>query len=117
MSVYGVTYYNREGYLPGTSRAPTNAQMIDPDKEAFSTAPNDDYAPVHDDEEHEIQNYPVAGSSQLGEERYDNPAPTYAPSYNGAYVPPTAEDEGAYRPYYGSPQPGERVQFPKGSYN
>ena len=47
MSVYGAVYYRREGYLPGASRAPFNAQQIDPDKDAFSTAPHDDeYAPI-----------------------------------------------------------------------
>jgi hypothetical protein len=58
MSVYAVSYYNREGYLPGLSRAPLNSQMIDPDKDAFSTAPHDDYAPVHNADEHEIPEYP-----------------------------------------------------------
>jgi hypothetical protein len=114
MSVYAVSYYNREGYLPGSSRAPTNAQMIDPDKEAFSTAPHDDYAPVHNADEHEIPDFPTAGSSGLGEQRYDDPAP----SYGGEYVPPNGPDDIGYAGYSGSQQQiGGRVQFPTARYD
>lgn len=62
MSFYGVKYYRSNGVLPGASRTPSssynahNNMMIDPDKEAFSTAPHDDeenmYAPVHTNTEY-----------------------------------------------------------------
>lgn len=122
MSVYGLIYYRREGYLPGASRAPHNAQMIDPDKEAFSTAPHDDeYAPVHNTDEHEIPDHAEgsaysAGPSSMGN-RYD------APSYtSGGYVPPQVHDEPTgYTGYSGSAPVntgfGGRVQFPDARYD
>lgn len=117
MSVYAVSYYNREGYLPGLSRAPTNAQMIDPDKDAFSTAPHDDYAPVHNADEHEIHDYPAPGSSGLGDQRYEESAP----SYSGGYVPSHSQEDIAYTGYSGAQQPaqqpGGRVQFPTARYD
>jgi hypothetical protein len=114
MSVYSISYYNREGYLPGLSRAPTNAQMIDPDKDAFSTAPHDDYAPVHNAEEHDIHDYSVAGESGLGGQRYDEPAP----SYGGGYVPSVGQEDTGYMGYGGSQQQaGGRVHFPSARYD
>lgn len=121
MSIYGYTYYRREGYLPGASRAPHNAQMIDPDKEAFSTAPHDDeYAPVHNADEHEIPDHVGgngygAGSSM--ESRFDTPSYT-----SGGYVPPQVHDEPTgYTGYSGSAPVntgvGGRVQFPDGRYD
>lgn len=118
MSVYAVIYYNREGYLPGLSRAPANSQMLDPDKDAFSTVvPNDDeYGAVQDSEEQEIHDYrPTVGSSSLGEERYDNPAPSYA---SGPPYVPTAVENTGYTGYSGSqPDVGGRVQFPEARYD
>ena len=120
MSVYGLVYYRREGYLPGASRVPINAQAIDPDKEAFSTAPHDDeYAPVHNTDDHEIidaeSGYMGPSSSQGN--RYGAP-----PSYGGGYVPPTVHDEPTgYTGYSGIGQvntgPGGRVQFPDARYD
>lgn len=119
MSVYGFLYYRREGYLPGASRAPQNAQMIDPDKEAFSTAPHDDeYAPVHNADEHEMPDYGGygAGPSSMGS-RHD------VPSYSsGGYVQPQVQDEPtAYTGYSGSAPvhtgAGGRVEFPDGRYD
>lgn len=115
LSVYAVIYYRREGYLPGGSRAPINAQMIDPDKAAFSTAPHDDeYAPVHNIDEHEGHDIP-------------GPSTTYdAPSYGGGYVPPSVSDDTAYTGYTGaqglgrqSPMVGDngRVHFPAARYD
>jgi hypothetical protein len=118
MSLYAVFYYKREGYLPGASRAPTNAQMIDPDKDAFSTAPHgDEYVAVHDSDEHEIhdmhQQQPVHDS-------YD--PPTYGGS--GGYVPPSVSEDTAYTGYSGThnaqaPVVGDngRVQFPNARYD
>lgn len=104
--------------MPGLSRAPNNAQMIDPDKEAFSTAPHDDeYAPVHDadDHEHEVPGYSGGESSQMGA-GYEDPAPSY-----GGYAPPRVDDETAYAGYSGaqSPQigPTGRLQFPTARYD
>jgi hypothetical protein len=85
ISLYGVVYYQREGYLPGASRAPTNAQMIDPDKEAFSAAPHDDeYGPMHG-QEHEM----------LHDAEHDEPSESHYDGYGGGggYVPPTVHDE------------------------
>jgi hypothetical protein len=126
MSVYGLIYYRREGYLPGASRAPNNAQMIDPDKEAFSTAPHDDeYAPVHhmDDDVHEMEPGDRFGagpsSSSLGN-HYD--VPSYdAPSYSGGYQPPQVHDEPTgYTGYSGAAgstsDVGGRAQFPTARY-
>jgi len=123
MSVYGLVYFRREGYLPGASRAPYNAQTIDPDKEAFSTAPHDDeYAPVHNADEHEIADhaegsgYGPGPSSSMGN-RYD------ASSYtSGGYVPPQVHDEPTgYTGYSGAgsvnTSVGGRVQFPDARYD
>jgi hypothetical protein len=139
MSVYGVIYFRREGVLPGASRIPSNSAMIDPDREAFSTAPHDDeYAPVHandkdpDDMHHEMDG--GEGSSvPYDPTSYAGGAGT---SYVGAgagrgagrvvYAPPTVSDVGtAYRRYgeddlevggYEEGEPG-RVRFPAGNYN
>jgi hypothetical protein len=112
MSVYAVSYYNREGYLPGLSRAPLNSQMIDPDKDAFSTAPHDDYAPVHNADEHEIPDY--HGPSGVGEQRYNEPQS----SYSGEGFVPTQAEETGYTGYGGSQQDiGGRVQFPTARYD
>jgi len=115
MSVYGLLYYRREGYLPGASRAPHNAAMIDPDKEAFSTAPHDDeYAPVHNIDDHEIHDM----ESGYGGEQ--SQASSF-PSYGGGYVSPSAHDEPtAYTSYSAAggrtPSPG-RAQFPSANYD
>jgi len=111
MSVYGAIHYRKDGYLPGASRGATNAQLIDPDKEAFSTAPADDeYVPVHtgDQDIHEADSY-NGESSTLP--RYD------ALSYNNGYVPPQVHDDTstAYSGYSGA-HSGGRAQFPAASY-
>lgn len=100
MSVYGIKYYRTNGVLPGASRAPYGSNKIDPDKEAFSTAPHDDeYAPVqsndHDHEDHD----------HVGGE-FDT-----STSYSG-YVP-QHENELSHDAYRG---PEERVHFPPGNY-
>ena len=128
MSVYGCIYFRREGYLPGASRAPNNASMIDPDKEAFSTAPHDEYAPVHDTDEHEAESsYSAAHANPMfgGGDRYDMNLPSYGASGNGsglAYVSPQVHDENTgYGGAYGggglNPQVGGRVQFPEARYD
>jgi hypothetical protein len=136
MSVYGIIYFRREGYLPGASRAPNNASLIDPDKDAFSTNPHDEYAPVHDTDDHDIQ-FSGGESSQLagglgGRPGYENSygeAGGYEPpqgytqdtGYGGAqsvggiapgvYAPPHVQDEDDA--YGGN---GGRVQFPDARY-
>ncbi|RDW87336.1 hypothetical protein BP5796_03030 [Coleophoma crateriformis] len=119
MSVYGCIYYRNNGYLPGGSRAPNSAAMIDPDKEAFSTAPLDDeYAPVHNTDHHDEEDaYP--GPSEIPQ--YSAHAPdTYAPpSMGGGYSSPMLHEENtAYAGYSPEPQqvPGGRAQFPAGNY-
>ncbi|KAK2628402.1 hypothetical protein QTJ16_001505 [Diplocarpon rosae] len=125
MSLYGVVYYRREGYLPGASRAPFNAQAIDPDKEAFSTAPHDDeYAPVHNTDHHEEpdqelhDNSPshyAGGSSATMHSRYN------ADSFGGGYIPPSVHEEPTgYAGYSGAAPVQEhegRVQFPDARYS
>ncbi|CZS92915.1 uncharacterized protein RCO7_01248 [Rhynchosporium graminicola] len=124
MSLYGVVYYKREGYLPGASRAPHNANQIDPDKEAFSTAPHDDeYAPVHNTDDHELPvhegtSFGGLGSGGLG----SGPGPYDANSYGGGYVPPTVHDEPTgYTGYSGAAPVNTsalgRVQFPDARYS
>jgi hypothetical protein len=142
MSVYGAIYFHREGVLPGGSRLPSNSATIDPDREAFSTAPHDDeYAPVHmndkdhhDDMHHEIDN--GEGSSTTPYDPTSHVAGQVT-SYGGAagvgrgagrvvYAPPTVSDVGTgYRRYgaddleQGGYDAGEagRVRFPAGNYN
>jgi hypothetical protein len=118
MSFYGVAYYRREGYLPGASRAPFNAQAIDPDKEAFSTAPHDDeYARVHNTDDHESEAsgtpYTVGGST-AGSAYESNSG------YSG-YVPPHVGDEpSSYQGYSGSGPintSGGRLNFPEARYD
>lgn len=119
MSLYGVVYYRREGYLPGASRAPFNAQAIDPDKEAFSTAPHDDeYAPVHNTDDHELPDHEGSGYGGAASQssRYD------ANSYGSGYAPPHVSDElTGYEGYSGaapvSTGPSGRVQFPDARYD
>jgi hypothetical protein len=141
MSLYGVTYYKREGYLPGASRAPNNANQIDPDKDAFSTAPHDEYAPVHNIDDHD---------HNAIHEAHDTSIPTYGgpssnshfgdSSYGGGmgYVSPAVHDDNtSYTGYSGessapaySTQPPSivgysgsvgsaagRAQFPHAAYN
>jgi len=100
MSLYAVFYYKREGYLPGASRAPGNAQLIDPDKDAFSTAPHDDeYVAVHNTEEHEL------GSHSLNAEPFDVQGRHDTPMYGeGGYMQPTVEETG-YTGYQGRQSP------------
>jgi hypothetical protein len=97
LSLYAVFFYKREGYLPGASRAPMNAQAIDPDKDAFSTAPHDDeYAPVQNIEDHDDLPGPLShggyGNSNAGAS-YDPPT-----SYGGAgvYIPPSVSEDTGY---------------------
>jgi hypothetical protein len=95
--------------------------MIDPDKEAFSTAPHDDeYAPVHNADEHEIPDHVGgsgygAGPSSMGS-RYDVPSYT-----SGGYIPPHVDDEPTgYTGYSGSAPlnaaAGGRLHFPDARY-
>lgn len=55
ISVHGAIYFRREGVLPGSSRMPANSSAIDPDREAFSTLPTDEYAAlgVNDKDDHD----------------------------------------------------------------
>lgn len=98
--------------------------MIDPDKEAFSTAPHDEYAPVHDTDEHEAESsYSGAHSAPAfgGGDRYDTNLPNYGGGSGMAYVSPEVHDEDmGYSGTYGgapNPQVGGRVQFPDGRYD
>ena len=146
MSLYGVVYYKREGYLPGASRAPHNANQIDPDKDAFSTAPHDEYAPVHNVDDQDVlheadeSSIPAYGGRTPSSHFGDNSNSPY--EVGGGYVPPSVHDENtSYMGYSGestaptySSQPpsvaggyagqsgsvgsaGGRAQFPHAQYN
>ena len=122
MSIYGLIHYQRNGSLPGASRVPTNAAMIDPDRDAFSTAPHDDeYAPVHmndNDGQHDVE-------ESRGTGHYD-PVGYGDGGVDRPYVPPTVSDVDTSYRSYGAEHPsnmgyaGEvetgRVQFPAGNY-
>jgi len=117
MSVYGLLYYRREGYLPGGSRSPTNAHMIDPDKDAFSTAPHDDdYAPVNNNDDTEIGGRFGASDSLAT----PSEVPSYGtPSYHSnGYIPPSVHDEPTgYTGYSGANTSNDgRATFPTGRY-
>lgn len=136
MSVYGVIYFRSNGTLPGASRIPTSASMIDPDHEAFSTAPHDDeYAPVHmNDKDYSHPSEMDSGEASGSAQPYD---PTSYSSSGGMgvgsglsgagrviYAPPTVTDVStAYRPYGDEHEHGGydgetgRVRFPAGNYS
>jgi hypothetical protein len=122
MSVYGLIYFRRNGALPGASRMPTNTAMIDPDRDAFSTAPHDDeYAPVHmndNDGHHEMEG---------GEAGHYDPVSYGDEGAGRPYMPPTVSDaDTSYHSYgvehpshmgYGEDVEPERVHFPAGNYH
>jgi len=107
MSAYGIKYYRTNGMLPGASRAPYGSSTIDPDKEAFSTAPHDDeYVPVQNqDHESDMQDHDTVVDS----DRFDHT------SYNG-YVPQHEhESELSHESSY-SGASESRVHFPPANY-
>lgn len=150
MSIYGVIYFRQEGVLPGARRLPSSsnaAAMIDPDREAFSTAPHDEYAPVHMNDsshQHDDDDDEMHGSAEGSSSAPYDPT-SYSSgggggagtAYTGAtgmgrgagrvvYAPPTVSDVGAgYRRYgaedleQGGYDGGEagRVRFPAGNYD
>ena len=82
------------------SRGAYDANAIDPDKEAFSTAPHDEeYAPVHHSGMHDEDHAPV----HFNADDYDT-------GYNG--YAPAGESSTAY-----TGSQGGRVHFPDGNYN
>jgi hypothetical protein len=114
MSLYGVFYFRRTGNLPGAAQ--TGFQNIDPDAEAFSTAPNEDeYAPVglHDHDpkdDHHEEDYRYGTHNAGGTSAY---APNYgnAPEYHHTAplgMNPTTSYGGAA---------SERIHFPAGNYD
>lgn len=120
MSAYGVKYYRTNGVLPGASRAPYGSSTIDPDKEAFSTAPHDDeYVPVqsndHEADMHDHEDT-VAGDQfdahKFNGSQFDT-SHKFDTSYNG-YVP---EHEGETElSYAGAGSSSSRVHFPPANY-
>ncbi|KAI9049349.1 hypothetical protein LZ554_007193 [Drepanopeziza brunnea f. sp. 'monogermtubi'] len=124
MSLYGVVYYKREGYLPGATRAPFNAQTIDPDKESFSTAPHDDeYAPVHNTEqldEHELPQQALSDSHYSASNMGSMGGRFNADSYGGYQSPALHDEPTGYMGYNGAApvrEGGGRVQFPDAPYS
>ncbi|TVY92219.1 hypothetical protein LAWI1_G003054 [Lachnellula willkommii] len=138
ISLYGVVYYRREGYLPGASRAPTNSQMIDPDKEAFSAGAHghdDEYAPVQGEHDmlHDADHHDASSShyDDGADEQYGGGGSAYGAgggsAYGaGGYVPPTVHDEptgyGGAGMMHDEPTgyggaPAGRAQFPTARYD
>jgi len=117
ISLYGVSYYKRNGTLPGAP-VRSNAAMIDPDKEAFSTAPHgEEYAPVHDNELDDNHMGGLSGGDSFAEHRYDNT------SYSGYVQPQVSDTRPVQMPlpsqmgYGGSAAPAERTYFPPANYD
>lgn len=76
MSVYGIKYYRTNGVLPGASRAPYGSSKIDPDKDAFSTAPHE-YAEMHNND-NDLESDMHEHETVVGDQ--------FDTSYNGGYV-------------------------------
>ena len=119
MSIYSLIYYRREGYLPGGSRAPTNAGVIDPDKEHFSTAPGvEEYAPVHNAEVHDEE----TGYGGGGHQQPQSDPMRFNRAGYGGYAPAGQDEHTEYMGYGGggaaaSGGGGGRAQFPSANYN
>jgi hypothetical protein len=109
MAFYAITYYRRSGTLPGApSTGAYDSNVIDPDKEAFSTAPHDEeYAPVHGGE-HEMN---MGDGDRFNEHSYNT-------GYNGYSPANSSVGLGADTSYTGvaSPTP-QRVHFPAANYD
>lgn len=126
MSVYGVTYFRKNGTLPGASQIPISSSMIDPDREAFSTAPHDDeYAPVHTNDRDDNAHHEMDGGEGSSSTRPYDPT-TYASGPRVVYAPPTVSDVSTSYRQYGDEPPSHsgyddeetgRVRFPAGNYN
>jgi len=136
ISVYGVIYWRQHGELPGAPLRDNRTALIDPDREAFSTA-NDEYMGVHTSDKdsfHGVDSGAGAGagtelSGEHGQMGYDT---SYGGAGVGGYAPPTTySPPEESRPQYGTPawegQPvglgvgttgsgSGRVQFPAGNY-
>lgn len=84
ISVYNAMYYRNHGSLPG-SRIPNNASMIDPDAAAFSTAPHDEYAPIHgaDKDDDRLDRFDNELSAGPGRHPYEPDSYGYAPPHVG----------------------------------
>lgn len=129
MSAYGVVYYRREGYLPGASRAQnvTSGDAIDPDKEAFSTAPHGgEYENLHQDEEQHDQHaggyHGEPSGGYNGEPSHAAPSYEEPSAYSGAYQPPRVyEEDSAYSGYGNAQDPFTdthgAAQFPHARYD
>jgi hypothetical protein len=118
MSLYGVMYFRRTGTLPGASRIPQNANMIDPDAEAFSTAPNDDeYAPVgmHDHDPKDDHNDFDTSHVDRYDTAYNSAGSTYGSTVGGGGAASHIGNAGSnYAPNYGSEPDYRRVSSPLG---
>lgn len=95
--------------------------MIDPDKDAFSTAPHDDeYAPVNSNDDTELGGGRFGGRHSPDPLATPSEVPSYAaPSYHSnGYVPPTVHDEPTgYSSNYGANTSHDgRATFPTGRY-
>ncbi|KAI0999259.1 hypothetical protein K3495_g8936 [Podosphaera aphanis] len=111
ISLYGVMFWKREGYLPGVPRAPYNPAVVDPDKEAFSTEANDDeYFAVHTADQHDTSYYGAGAADSSHERVYEGAGRV------GGYAPPQVQ-EISYSPYTGTGgNMGDRIRFPEARY-
>jgi len=110
ISVYGVIYFRQHGALPG-AQSSHNTALIDPDREAFSAAANDEYGSVHTSDKDD--SHSMSGAELPTEQRYN------APSYGGGYVPPHVSEETTSfsNTSYGGAAGSDRVQFPAANYS
>jgi hypothetical protein len=86
--------------------------MIDPDKDAFSTAPHDDeYAPVQNTDDHDDLPGPLShggyGNNSTAPTPYDSESYGAGGSGNytgaGIYMPPSVTEDSGYSGYGGAP--------------
>ncbi|RKF80247.1 putative chaperone-binding protein [Golovinomyces cichoracearum] len=116
LSLYGVMYWKREGYLPGLSRMPYNTATIDPDKEAFSTAPYDDeYVAVHHTDEQDSPYYHTPLANPTHNSIYEGIGHTDSVTSPHSNNP---HEDTAYTGYNGaSGVASGRFQFPEARYD
>lgn len=94
ISIQNALYYRAHGSMPlANQRMKPGPQSIDPDRDAFSTAPHDLYAPLgggvdHDDEEDDVRDGTYQQHRRASNDLYSGGAPMEGgryglPSYGG----------------------------------
>jgi len=130
ISIYGVFYFRRNGTIPGIARAQqADINRIDPDIEAFSTEPHDEYAPLHlNDKDDQLQDMHTEMGEGEGSGRYEaetsytgaggagyNSQSDIGGYHNSSQSSVAYQPHDAYQQPYVSQEP-ERAQFPHGNY-